>query len=567
MRSSDNLINAVSAFADDFARISDDEDSLIGLRDDFVQNVEAVTARSVGGTAENSLAEAGAAIDRGLTSMIGRWANDWDATKVTQEFSDHFSDKIIFLVFGKVNAGKSAFGNFVASSFPPDQIRYFFLQDGKVQDANEPFKEGTVETTARIQGVELGGKLVLLDSPGLHSVTDENGDLTRRFTDSADGVLWLTPSFSPGQTPELNDLAKELQSGKPILPIITRSDTNDDDVDENGEIVTAWVNKSRINRQEQEEDVLKRAQEKLKGETEVRQPISISVFAYQKSAKREKDLEESGLAATFDAMATLASDAAIYKPRKARQQIVNYLDQSVLESIRTTLVPQLDEFEALIEKESASLDQRRQEVLTKLRQELTDRVTDWAEELKQNKDRAALAQWINELVVQRITAELRQTIEKFAGEARQVIVNIDENDIGEFQDVELEYQRMSGKAWQATASSTLAVGGAVAGGFFGGPLGAMAGGFIGGLLGDSAGSLLVETETVKETVGVDATKAVEQTLEKLDRKLPKVIDRAMTPWAETLDEMKGRAAAIRGQIESFNNNLDRVRKEFNDESS
>lgn len=566
MRSSDKLITAVSTFADDFARISDDEDALIGLRNDFVENVEAVTGQSVRGTGDNPLTTAGVAIDRGLTSMIARWAEDWDATKVTQEFSDHFSDKIIFLVFGKVNAGKSAFGNFIASTFPPDQVRYFFLQDGRVQYTNEPFKEGTVETTARIQGVELGGKLVLLDSPGLHSVTEENGDLTRRFTDSADAVLWLTPSLSPGQTLELNDLSRELQSGKPLLPIITRSDFPDDD-EENGEIVTTLVNKSRTNRQAQEEDVLKRAQAKLKGETEVRQPISISVFAFQKSGRREQDFEESGLAATFDAMASLATDAAVYKPRKARQQIVNYLDQSVLETIQTTLVPQLDDFEALIEEESASLGKRRQEILSRLRQELTDRVTDWAEELKQNKDRSALAQRINELVVQRLTVELQQTIEKFAGEARQIIVKIDEKDIGEFQDVNIEYQQITGKAMQATASSALAVAGGAIGFYFGGPWGSALGGYLGGLLGDAGGSLLVETERVTETVGVDATKAVEQTLEKLDRKLPKIIDRAMAPWDETLDEMKGRAAAIRKQIRSFNNNLDRVRKEFNDESN
>ena len=47
--------------------------------------------------------------------------------------------------------------------------------------------------------MELGLRLVFLDSPGLHSVTDKNGELTRRFTDSADAVLWLTPSTSPGQ--------------------------------------------------------------------------------------------------------------------------------------------------------------------------------------------------------------------------------------------------------------------------------------------------------------------------------------------------------------------------------
>ncbi|WP_250530521.1 dynamin family protein, partial [Caballeronia sp. ATUFL_F1_KS4A] len=75
-----------------------------------------------------------------------------------------------------------------------------------------------------LQGVRLAGKLVLVDTPGLHSVTPENAVLTQRFTDSADGVLWLTSSTSPGQVQELDELGRELHRNKPLLPVVTRSD-------------------------------------------------------------------------------------------------------------------------------------------------------------------------------------------------------------------------------------------------------------------------------------------------------------------------------------------------------
>ena len=49
-------------------------------------------------------------------------------------------------------------------------------------------------------------------------------------------MLWLTSSTSPGQVQELDELARELHRGKPLLPVVTRSDViEEDEVD--GEIV------------------------------------------------------------------------------------------------------------------------------------------------------------------------------------------------------------------------------------------------------------------------------------------------------------------------------------------
>ena len=77
------------------------------------------------------------------------------STSLTQRYSD----RIFFLVFGKVNADKSLFCNF---------IRYFTFVDGQVVDLKEArFKEGFTETTVTIQGVEIGKRFVLLDSLGL----------------------------------------------------------------------------------------------------------------------------------------------------------------------------------------------------------------------------------------------------------------------------------------------------------------------------------------------------------------------------------------------------------------
>ncbi|MBB5407020.1 hypothetical protein HDG34_000943 [Paraburkholderia sp. HC6.4b] len=82
-------------------------------------------------------------------------------------------------------------------------------------------------------------------------MTPDNAALTRRFTDSADGVLWLTSSTSPGQVQELDELGRELHRNKPLLPVVTRSDEyEEDEVD--GELVKCLCNKSAPRRALQE---------------------------------------------------------------------------------------------------------------------------------------------------------------------------------------------------------------------------------------------------------------------------------------------------------------------------
>lgn len=563
MKSSNSkLVQAVDNFAQTFERIAADEEALMEIRDRFINRVISISTvqRDLGET--NPLNEAGKAIERDLTAAISQWAEDWDAGKTTRELSEQFNDKAILLVFGKVNAGKSSLCNYVASLFPTDMVKFFYLEEGELRHIDEQFKEGVTETTARIQGVELGGNLVLLDSPGLHSVTDENGDLTRRFTDSADAVLWLTPSTSPGQVQELDDLRDELKSRKPLLPVITRSDVREEDCDDEGNLVSMLVNKTPENRKEQEDDVYRRAIEKIGTQTEVRHPFSISVHAYKQSQDSESSLQDSGLAELDSRMAELVSKAGDYKPGKARQQIINYLDRSVRQSIQDELLPRIDQLDQLISSETKALTQRRQETLTKLQQELAERVTDWAEELKVSRDRALLASRINSLVTERLIAVMRRSVENFVGNVDTILVQINENDIGDFADIKIEYEKVTGRAMQAGASAAGAVAGAALGTFLGGPIGTAIGGTVGALLGGAGGELLIETETVRESVGVDATKAVEDTLKTLDKKLPSIIDRTFKPWKEALDMMNKSSDRIRAEIQKFDKDLNKAKDDI-----
>jgi GTPase SAR1 family protein len=278
------------------------------------------------------------------------------------ELADSFADKLMFLVFGKFNAGKSSFCNLIADRFKFHQkeVQPFILENGQLQFHDEAFKEGSTETTAHIQGVILDERLVLIDTPGLHSITSENAELTQQFLESADGILWLSSSTSPGQVQELQELAQELRRRKPLLPVITRSDFLDEVFVDN-DIKKMLCNKTPDNRAIQEEDVLQRAQDKLNSlgmePGLVQPPTSISVYSAREHGLTDEALSEAGLYRLYQAILDLAKPVVSYKERKPLEVFIHYLEEVVLSDV-DNLIEQLKELQSLCQsnKEQLNLD-------------------------------------------------------------------------------------------------------------------------------------------------------------------------------------------------------------------
>ena len=289
-------------------------------------------------TAESSLAQSLAALQEQKQGYPQKWDAQWEELKPALNMADAFADKLMFLVFGKFNAGKSSFCNllvdrFVAQGLPAE---YFVLEAGQIQSTPGPFKEGTTETTAHIQGAILANRLVFIDTPGLHSVTQENADLTQRFLDSADAVLWLSSSTSPGQVQELEELALEIRRRKPLMPIITRSDFLDEDIVDN-EIVNVLCNKSADNRAIQEGDVLSRAQDKLVqlglDASLIKSPLSVSAYAARSYGLTEQALEEAGIYRFYQAVTQMINPLLDYKARKPLAMYLHHLEENVVRDV------------------------------------------------------------------------------------------------------------------------------------------------------------------------------------------------------------------------------------------
>lgn len=269
---------------------------------------------------------------------IPAWEQAKQELRPALDLAENFADKIMFLVFGKFNAGKSSFCNFIAERFKFHQkpVQPFTLEDGKIHYHDQAFQEGTTETTVHIQGVILDERLVLIDTPGLHSITTENALLTQRFLESADGILWLSSSTSPGQVQELQELAQELRRGKPLLPVISRSDFLDEVVVDN-DIKKILCNKTPDNRALQEKDVLQRAQEKLQSlgidKTLIQQPISISVYSARGHGLNNQALAEAGFYNLYQGLLSLTEPVVAYKEYKPLQVFIHFLEEVVLRDI------------------------------------------------------------------------------------------------------------------------------------------------------------------------------------------------------------------------------------------
>ncbi len=316
----------------------------------------------------SALAQRITSLHEELARQAERRRQQWIALAPARALAQRFEGKLMLLVFGKFNAGKSSLCNFLAQRFGQrgQAVQYFHLQDGQLLESAASFHEGATETTARLQGVCLGDGLVLLDTPGLHSATDDNAALTQRFLDSADAVLWLTSSTSPGQVQELDELARELRRGKPLLPVLTRSDVIDED-ELDGQIVKRLRNKTEANRADQEADVRARAGDKLLSLdvalSQLKPPVSVSAHVARTEGADAQAMAGAGFERFYAALSALLAPALAYRDRKPAEVLLHHLQEDVLAPLREQTLPALLALQRLLQDAQAALSGQRARIV------------------------------------------------------------------------------------------------------------------------------------------------------------------------------------------------------------
>ena len=188
-----------------------------------------------------------------------------------------------------------------------------------------------------------------------------NAALTLRFTDSADAVLWLSPSTSPGQVQELDELRRELQRRKPLLPVIARSDVfEEDEID--GAIIKRLCNKNTTSRTRQEADVAARAREKLIASGLdaglLLPPVSVSAQMARMQGQGAQALEDAGFARLYAALAAMVQAALSYKRRKSLETLLHHLEENIAFPLQAEIIPALHALERAVQAGQMQLPHR-----------------------------------------------------------------------------------------------------------------------------------------------------------------------------------------------------------------
>lgn len=443
-------------------------------------------------------------------------------------FREQFGDSLLVFVYGKVKAGKSSLGNYMASGRgKPDEAWMaqlgrtlhqpeFFLaeQNKKFAEAinfKQGFQVGDVETTSSIQGFRVPG-LTWVDSPGLHSVNGENGDLAQKYVDSADLIIYPMNTAQPGRGTDLQELESLLKAGKRILVLITRCDEVDEDVDDAGNLISRRVMKSAKSRQDQAGYVQK-SLDKLcaklgitDADTEVQ---TVSVDYAESHNNSAQAMTESGMQVLFDKLQRiLKSDGIELKKQVPMDNLQHFYRQLLqqggelsLMNLRNPLIAALNKLSA----QQVQLQQISEQAQSRIALHLSNQLDQVVDKYAGSNDMPGLNKELQILIEQALAAHYQQpmqelyqqTLGAFSAVTSDMGLCMDLSFENTYADITVDVSRKSA----AVGSGLGGVLGGIAGFFLGGPVGAAIGSTVGGLAGGAAGSSFNSQETRTITVG------------------------------------------------------------------
>jgi hypothetical protein len=301
------------------------------------------------------------------------WVKDFKDLLQRTKFRDELESYFIVIIFGKVKAGKSSLGNFIAENRLEHQSIKFFKYDvagreqeiaklEEIQDDEEQngFKTNNLECTVEIQGFKLS-RLAWIDTPGLGSMTPENGKLAKKYIEAADYIIYPTSSDSPLQKDEQEQIKELFEQNKKVTVCITKSDKYEEDECECGSeygcdkcddgIIKVLVNKSKEDRKKQEKwvknelsKIIDSSKESLIGDI-----ISISVHTAKKGLESgdEKLFKESNIERFYDLMTdVIKNDASRFKGSTPYNGLISFIN-GILQSDKNSLKSIISKLDSL----------------------------------------------------------------------------------------------------------------------------------------------------------------------------------------------------------------------------
>ncbi|MGB3423605.1 MAG: dynamin family protein [Castellaniella sp.] len=318
-----------------------------------------------------------------VNKQFAVWEDQVDARRKGTEFRAGFNDSLLVFIYGKVKSGKSSLGNYMAwghsdptavmkaqATLRPD---YFATQKTSVASGDQEneaihkqqFRVGATEATSTIQGFTLPG-LTWVDSPGLHSVNNENGDLAKEYVQHADLILYTMHSNAPGRASDMKEITNLLTGHKKFMVLLTGSDTTDEDEDSEGNVITTVIMKSD-HAQKSQITYVSDELEKLKTQHNLPDSVLADVLPistrYAEINPTSQAIADSGMGRLFTELKDIAEGEALklklHAPMGALRSSIR-TTQNDLEGIKTLInqfAQEIDTQEDEIEKDLRSLGQ------------------------------------------------------------------------------------------------------------------------------------------------------------------------------------------------------------------
>ncbi|MGI2024408.1 dynamin family protein [Shewanella glacialipiscicola] len=536
----------------------------------------------------------------GILSAISDTDKAWQANLASYDkglsFRQDFQDSLLVFVFGKVKSGKSSLGNYIAwghtdpsenlkSSVPISlQPEYFTAANTNVVNGDtddeakhrREFRVGATEATSSIQGFRLPG-LTWVDSPGLHSVNDINGKLAQEYVAHADLILYTMNSASPGRASDLKEI-KELKSkGKETLILITGSDINEEDWDDElGEIVTRVQMKSKETRQMQREYIAK----ELEG-IDSNDILSNSARYAQEHLTDPKEMQNSGMVQLFSRLHSISQNQGVQIKRAVPMtNFSNFLDKCRKElqpytKLTNDLDAEIAHLESSVPKVMARYTREAQKEMYAIIDDTFNSLENYRDDDEQmNQElRYARRSWNDKLQqvigialesgLADITKELKHAVDNTWYSASLELPNFSIEKVTEqIPDGQVNGTKKRNSGWGG-------LGGLVAGGVAGFMLGGPAGAALGASLASGAGSMVgsafgsdakLKTKTIELNVGDNLESLKKQVRDSYVSVVKTVIeDESKKVLTNTLAEMRTVTLLVATELREVNERVEALK--------
>ena len=398
----------------------------------------------------NPLAREVRYVHKKLQQCFRRWdkalADQQNMQQIVLEYPQH----LIFLIYGKVNSGKTSLCNWLMDEFSEQKQRCFYLGRGEVIECEAPFQASYLDDEPRIQGVEIAERIVLIDAPGLYSTNLHQADLAKAVIAHSDAVLWLTPSHAPGQADELKDLIALLQQDKPILPIISCSDVFEEDIDpQTQDLKSIYRNKTQQERTLQQQELLLRLQHATAAHIA---PISISLKMYHEN----KNSKDSGLDDLMGQLCQLVEQASFYKLQKQQRNIRHFIQQRILGDLTRLLNKGQQKLARSFEEQQQDLQARIQHLQLLLSDELEVKIARLVQEYQHEANRDSVVQEAEQYLNQILNQQLPQQFNLFFNQFAQQHIELDAALLPAYVEQYIEVPQQHGQARILLTTATLA---------------------------------------------------------------------------------------------------------------